>query len=234
MPISLDKAVIARLSSHGKNFEILVDPYLALDVKKGKEVAIEDLVVIPEVFEDSAKGERCSSEDLNRVFGTNNFKTIAYKIIRKGEVQLTTEQRRRMREERRREIANIIARRAIDPQRNVPHTPQRILNAMEEAKVKIDEMQPAEAQVERIVNALKPILPISMETLEIAIKIPSQYVSKAYGKISGFGKLKKEEWKNDGSWVVFVEIPAGLQGEFYNLLNSLTKGDIEVKIIKKS
>jgi len=234
MPISVEKAVVARLSSHGKNFEILVDPYKALDVKKGKEVPMDELVVIPEVFEDCMKGERASASDMNKIFGTSDFKVVAYQIIRKGEVQLTTEQRRKMKEEKTKKIVDIISRKAIDPQRNVPHTPQRIMRAMEEARVHIDEIQSAESQIERIVDALKPIIPISIESIEIMIRIPPQYTGKAYGKVSEFGKLKREEWRNDGSWVSVVEIPAGLQGEFYNLLNSLTKGDVETKIIKKS
>ncbi len=234
MSISVEKAVIARLSSYGKNFEILVDPYKALDVKKGKEVPLEDLVVIPEVFEDSAKGEKASSEDLNKAFNTLDFKTIACQIIKKGHVQLTTEQRRNMKEEKTRKIVDIIARRAVDPQKNIPHTPQRIIKAMEEAKVHVDDMQSAESQVENIIDALKPIIPISIESVEVMVKVPSQYTGKAYGKISEFGKMKKEEWRNDGSWVAVVEIPAGMQGEFYNLLNSLTKGEVKTKIIKKS
>lgn len=232
MPISTEEAVIARLSRGGKKFEILVDPYKALEVKKGRDMPIEDLVVIEEVFEDSAKGERCSTEDLSNTFGTTEFKEIAYRIIREGEVHLTTEQRRKMREEKKREIANMISRRAIDPQRKIPHPPQRILNAMEEAGVKINELESAESQVEKVVNALKPILPISMEMMKIAVKIPSTYIGKAYGKIKDFGEIKKEEWKNDGSWIGIIEIPAGMQGDFYNLLNSLTKGDVETKIVK--
>ena len=234
MSISVEKAVIARLRYKDKNFEILVDPYRAIDVKRGIEVPLEELVVIPEVFEDSAKGEKCSSEDLNKAFGTSDFKEIAFHIIRKGEVQLTTEQRRKMREKKRKEIADIISRRAIDPQRNVPHTPQRIMNAMEEAKVRIDEMKPAEAQIESVIDSIKAVIPISIESLEIMVKIPPQYTGKAYGKVAEFGKLKKDEWRNDGSWVATIEIPAGLQGEFYNLLNSLTKGEAEAKIVKKS
>lgn len=233
MPISLEKSVIAKLSSHGKDFEILVDPQNALDVRRGKEILMEDLVVIPEVFEDSAKGEKASSEDLQKAFNTLDFKTIAYHIIRKGHVQLTTEQRRKMKEEKTRKIVSIIARRAMDPQRKVPHTPQRIEKAMEEAKVRVDETESAEAQVKRIVDALKPILPISMESLKIMVKIPPQYTGKAYGKISEFGKLKKEKWQDNGSWVATVEIPAGLQGDFYNLLNGLTKGEAETKIVKE-
>jgi len=232
MPISTEEAVIARLTSRGKKFEILVDPYKALEVKKGKEVPLDDLVVIDEVFEDSKKGERCKESDLNEVFGTSDFKEIVYKIIRNGEVQLTTEQRRKMREERMKEIANIISRRSIDPQTKIPHPPQRILNAMKEAKVNINEMESAEAQIERVLDALKPIIPISMETVEIAIKIPPSYIGKAYGKVKEFGNLKKEEWRDDGSWMGIIEIPAGIQGDFYNLLNSLTKGEAETKIVK--
>ncbi len=233
MPISTEEAVIARLSHSGQKFEILVDPKKALEVKKGKDVPPSDLVVIQEVFEDSAKGKKCSEEDINKAFGTNNFKDIAYKIIRKGEVHLTTEQRREMRKEKRDKIANIISRRSVDPQRNTPHPPKRVKKAMDEAGVKIDGTKNAEAQVERIVEKLRPIIPISMEMAKVAVKIPPKYTGKAYGKVKDFGKIKKEDWKDDGSWIGVVEIPAGMQGDFYNLLNSITKGEVETKIVKK-
>ena len=232
MSISTEKAVIARLIHSGKKFEILVDPEKALEIRKGKEIPLEDLVVIEEVFEDSAKGERASEEDLKKSFGTENFKEIAYKIIRNGEVHLTTEQRRKMKEEKINKIVNIISRRSIDPQRKVPHPPQRILNAIKEAKVNVNELESAESQVERIVQAIRPVLPISMEMIDISIKISATYAAKAYGKIKDFGEIKKEEWKNDGSWIGIVEIPAGVQGDFYNLLNRMTKGEVEAKIMK--
>ena len=234
MSVSLEKSVIARLSSHGTKFEILVDPYRALDVKRGRDVPAEEFAVIEEVYEDSAKGEKASSEDLKKAFNTLDFKTIAYRIIRKGDVQLTTEQRKTMRENKRKEIVDIIARRAVDPQKNIPHTPQRISNAMEEAKIHVDEIQSAESQIESVIQKLKPIIPISIESAEIEVKVPPQYTGKAYQKIAAFGKMKKDEWRNDGSWVAMVEIPAGLQGEFLNLLNSLTKGEGEAKLIRKS
>lgn len=233
MPISTEEAVIARLSHGGKKFEILVDPKKALKVKKGKEVPLDDLVVIQEVFEDSAKGKKCSGEDINKVFGTNNFKDIAYQIIRKGDVHLTTEQRRELRKEKRAKIANIISRRSIDPQRNTPHPPKRVKRAMDEAGVKIKGTKNAESQVERVVEKLRPIIPISMEMVKVAVKVPPKYTGKAYGKIKDFGKIKKEEWKNDGSWIGVVQIPAGMQGDFYSLLNSITKGEVETKILKK-
>ena len=60
--VSLEKAVIARLKKGGETFEVLVDPYLARDLKEGKEVDFEQLLAIEEVFKDARKGERASKE----------------------------------------------------------------------------------------------------------------------------------------------------------------------------
>jgi len=45
--------------------------------------------------------------------------------------------------------------------------------------------------------------------------------------------LLKEEWKSDGSYLCLIEIPAGIQQDVYDRLNSLTHGQVEVKIVKK-
>jgi ribosome maturation protein SDO1 len=53
--VKLEEAVIARLESHGERFEILVDPDLAMKLKKGEEVDFEELLAADTVFKDSAK-----------------------------------------------------------------------------------------------------------------------------------------------------------------------------------
>ncbi len=102
--ISVDEAVIARLDSHGQHFEALVDPDKGLDVKKGKDVPLDELIAADEIFEDAEKGKRVGEDEINKVFGTNDIKEIVYKIIRDGEVQITTEQRKKMREEKRKQM----------------------------------------------------------------------------------------------------------------------------------
>jgi ribosome maturation protein SDO1 len=82
MTISVEEAVIAKLTKSGEKFEILVDPEKALQVKHGKEIPLDDLLASTEIYEDSKKGERASEENINKVFGTNDLKTIAYKIIK--------------------------------------------------------------------------------------------------------------------------------------------------------
>ncbi|HIP62955.1 MAG TPA: ribosome assembly factor SBDS, partial [Archaeoglobus profundus] len=158
--VSLEKAVIARLKKGGETFEVLVDPYLARDLKEGKEVDFEQLLAIEEVFKDARKGERASKEVLQKVFGTTDIKKIVKTIIEEGEVQITAEQRREMLEQKKRQIIEFIRRNAVDPRTGAPHPPARIERALEEAKVHIDIFKSVEAQIKDIVKALKPILPL--------------------------------------------------------------------------
>lgn len=231
--ISVEDAVIARLDSHGEHFEVLVDPDKGLEVKKGEDVPMDELIAANEVFSDAEKGKRVSEEDVNKAFGTNDLKEIVYEIIRNGEVQITTEQRKRMREEKRKKIASMIARRAVNPQTDKPHPPKRIQNAMDEAGVHIDAMKDVESQVSEIIDELKPIIPISVEEIKVAVKVPAKYAGEASGKLRDIGSLDEEEWENDGSWIAKIKMPAGLQDKFYKKVNSLTKGEAETKMLNR-
>lgn len=233
MPISVDKAVIARLKTHGETFEILVDPYLARDFKEGRDVPIEDVLATPYVFKDAHKGDKASEHEMEKIFGTSDPYEVAKVILRKGDVQLTAEQRRQMIEDKRRYIATVIHRHAVDPRTGFPHPVDRILRAMEEAGVHVDLFKDAEAQIPGIVKAIRPILPLKMEMKVIAVKIPGDYVGRAYGEVRKFGKIKREEWGSDGSWMFLIEIPGGVEEEFYEKLNALTKGNVVTKLVER-
>ncbi len=229
MTISIEDAVIARITKGGEKFEVLVDPRKALEVRGGKEIPINELVASEELYEDAGKGLRIADEKINTAFGTNDFKTIVYKIIKSGDVQLTTEQRKEFAERKRKKIISIIAKQGINPQNGLPHPLERIENSMEQAKVKIALDRSAEEQVESVLEQIQGIIPISFETVKLSIKVPSQYAGKASGTIRNFGKMLKEEWKNDGSYSCMIEIPGGIQDEIYDKLNDLTHGQFEVK-----
>jgi ribosome maturation protein SDO1 len=231
--IPLEKAVVARLDSHGERFEILVDPDLAGKFRHGEPLDIEDVVAALFVFENSSHATRASDESLLKVFHTTEFLPIARKIIEKGEIHLTAEQRRQMIADKRRRVVAFIARNAINPQTGLPHPPQRIEMAMEEARVNIDPFKHLDEQVKETVKALRPLLPIRFEEVRIAVKIPADYAPKAYADIQAAGVMEREEWQKDGSWICVVRIPAGIQSEFYDLVNRLTKGQGEVKILNQ-
>lgn len=230
--VRLDDAVPARLKTHGATFEVLVDPDGALALKRGEAVNIEDILAVEDVFENASRGDRSPEEDLQKAFGTLDALTIAGIIIKKGEISLTAEQRKQFIENKRRQVIEIIARNAINPQTKTPHPPARIEQAMSEARVNIDPTKSTDDLVKITMKAIRPLIPIRFEEVEVAVKVPASYAPKAYGEIAAFGKLNREAWQNNGSWIGVVQIPAGMQTDFYALVNRLTKGEAETKLLK--
>ena len=229
--VPLDQAVVARLESHGEKFELLVDPDEAVRFRQGEQSDIEEVVAALHVFENAAHGKRASDEALMKVFHTTEFPVVAKKIIEKGEIHLTAEQRRQMIADKRKQVIAFISRNSINPQTGLPHPPQRIEMAMEEARVNIDPFRHLDELVKETVKALRPIIPIRFEELRIAIKIPADYAHRAYGELHSGAVMEKEEWQKDGSWICIVRIPAGIQGDFYDMINRLAKGEAEVKVL---
>ncbi|MEM5802213.1 MAG: ribosome assembly factor SBDS [Candidatus Aenigmatarchaeota archaeon] len=233
IPVSLEKAVVCKLTVSGQKFEILVDPYKALELKKNSNIKIEDVLAYPAIYKDARQGEAVSSQDLQKAFGTTDINKIAIRIIKDGELQITTELRRQMIDQKKNQIANIISKRGINPQTNTPHPPQRILNAMEQAGIQIDPFQDAEHQIDKVLKAIKPLLPIKFQKLILQIKVPAQYAGKSYSIIKSFGNIQQENWLGDGSLQANVEILSGLQDDFFEKISSLTHGQFESKILKR-
>ncbi len=230
--VTLEDAVIARLEYYGERFEVLVDPDLASDFKRGENIKIEETLAVEEVFKDAKKGDKSSEESMNKAFGTTDPLEAAAIILRKGNVQLTAQQRRDMQEDKRRMVVAKIAREAINPQTKLPHPARRIEIAMEEAKIRVDPFKSVDEQVNITLKAIRKLIPIRLEKVQVAIHIPGDDAGKVYGVIPEFGKTLKEEWQQDGSWVAIVEIPGGMQDNFYQKLSELTHGQVETKLIK--
>lgn len=229
--VSLDDAVVARFKRHGLTFEVLVDPELALSYRQGGDLLIENIVAVEEVFEDASTGDRASEVNLNKAFETLDLTEITGRIIKEGEIHLTSAQRKRMQEEKRRQIINIIARNGINPQTMAPHPPQRIERAMEEAGVHIDPFKRTDDLVNVVMKAIRPIIPIRFDEVSVAVRIPATYTSTIYD-LKKHGDLMNEEWQKDGSWIGVFKIPAGIQDEFYGVINRFTKGEAETKLLK--
>jgi len=232
--ISLDEAVTARLESHGTRFEVLVDPDAALAIKRGEfEGDLEDVIAAEDVFEDASRGDRPAENDIEEVFGTTDPLEIIPEVIERGEIQITAEQRREMQERKRKQLIDTIARNAINPQMDdAPHPPERIERALDEAGFRVDPMEPVENQVDGALEALRPVIPIRFEEVTMAVQLPAEYAGSGQAKIREFGDLEREEWQNDGSWVGVLTFPAGLQNDLYDLVNEVTSGEGDVRVIK--
>ena len=229
--VSLEDSVTARFETGGNRFEILIDPEAAQQYKEGEEIDWEEAIAADGIWNDSSKGDRAPEKLVNDTFGSLNLIDIYKKILAEGSIQLTSQQKKEMVEQKRKRIISHIAANAMNPQTGGPHPPQRIENAIEEIRYSVDPIESDEKQIEKIVSKIKLLIPISFDKIRVAVKIPAIHVGKCYGQLSGLGNIESEEYQKDGSWIGIIEMAAAAQTKLEDLLGSVTKGTAEIKAL---
>ena len=212
---------IAKMRVGNKHYEVLVDLELALKLRKGEAVNIQNVLLTNDIFYNSKSGEKAASADLLAAFGSSDVLAAATRIIQKGDIQLPQDYKDEMQDNKKKQIADFFVRNAVDARNGRPFTPLAIENALTQAKVNINN-QPIETQIPGITEALKTILPLKIETKKLAITIPAIHTGKVYGIVNQY--KEKEDWLSNGDLRVIINIPVGLQMEFYDKLNSVTHG----------
>lgn len=210
--VSLDDAVLARLEKGGKRYEALVDPDLVEQWKEDStDINLDDFMAMDEIFHDARAGERPTEDALLKTFETLDVASILRIILTKGSIQLTTAQRKARVENMRQQIIHHIHSQSIDPKSKSPHPRTRIELALEESKYSVDPFKRLEDQVKDAIARLKPLIPLSFESVRLAFRIPGS----AYGTVSQILRTyqQKEGWLENGDWACVVEIPAGMKGD---------------------
>jgi ribosome maturation protein SDO1 len=226
------KFTTVRLVIEGERYEIMVNPDSALAYKAGKQVEPSQVIGIDEVFSDPNRGLRASSEKLKKHFGTDDHAKAAIEVLKRGELQLTQEQRHKMTEEKRKQIVNMISKTYVDPRTGLPHPPVRIEQAMQEARVTFDPFKDASEQMKTILDEVRKIIPLKSEKVKLVVKVPAQYAGQTIGVLKGFGEILKEEWGGDGGLSAIIEVPAATQPSLLERLGSATRGSAQVTLVK--
>ena len=210
--VSLDDAVLARIEKGGKRYEALVDPDLVEQWREDStDINLDDFMAMDEIFHDARAGERPTEDALLDTFETLDVASILRIILTKGSIQLTTAQRKARVENMRQQIIHHIHSQSIDPKSKSPHPRTRIELALEESKYSVDPFKRLEDQVKDAIARLKPLIPLSFESIRLAFRIPGS----AYGSVSQILRThqQKEGWLENGDWACVVEIPAGMKGD---------------------
>ncbi len=228
----IGNTLVARIEKNGQRFEVLVDPKLGYAYKTGARKDITNVLAFEEVFKDAQRGERQSEEHIKKAFGTTDVVEVAKKIFAQGDLQLTTDQRRKLVEEKHRKLVELIVRNCIDPRTKAPHTPARVEAALAEARFGIDAFASPEEQLEKAIDSIREIIPIRIEQAKVEVVVPAAYSSRSFAILKEYG-LAHEEWLNDGSLRGVCEMPAGVTPQFFDRLNKLTSGQVQTKILSQ-
>jgi len=232
--IDLRGKAIVRLQTHGRRFELLVNPREAWLYLQGEEVDPDDIFESYVVYENISRGQKATHDDIVAVFGEDkDDREIALKILKDGHLQLTAEQRNEILKDKRKEIVDFIHVHCINPRENAPIPKDRIEKAILDLGINIKYRDPVKEQALAIIKQLKPVMPIRMESVKLAIKVPPSYAGPLYGFLHSSGDVLQEEWLNDGSLAVMIQLPAGLQAEFLEEITARTKGKAQVKVLER-
>jgi ribosome maturation protein SDO1 len=221
---------VAKLKVGKLNFETMVNLENAMKLKKGEAISITEVIRDNFVYTDLKKGMKAGKPELELSFGTTDLNACVERIVKKGELEVTQEFRDEALENRRKQVIDFLSKNALNAQTNRPFTPDLLESAMKQAGVKI-ENQPVDRQLKSIIETLKKVLPIKIETKKIKIKIPAEFTGRTYGLVQEY--KEKEDWLSDGSLEVILNIPVGMQSDFYDRLNSITHGATITSEIKE-
>ena len=222
---------IARLRVGNKIFETMVDLESATKMKKKGDVSIAEVIRDNDIYTEQKKGLRAGKDDLMNSFGTSVFEEVVEKIVRKGEIEETQGFRDEAVEQKKKQIIDYLVRNAVDGRTGRPFTPDIIESSIKQGGVKINGKQPVDKQISVVTESLKTIIPIKIDTKKILIKIPAQFTGQVYGVIQEY--KEKETWLSNGDLEVVLNIPVGLQSDFYDKLNSITHGSAITQEIKQ-
>ncbi len=234
--VDVDKSVFARLQKKGKEFEILVDPELALkakdDMKKGKDVDLNGVLASEGIYLDTKKGIRAGKKDLVTAFDTEDTEVIAKAIIMEGKIYTSQNQRQKQTQEKWNRIVSLIAMNAIDAKTKLPIPRKTIEDALHKSVFRIDDGKRLEDQMPDAVKKLKELIPLSFNQKTIQINsIAPNLVTPCLNLSRNLGSITKESWNQDKSLTLTVTVPAGLKEEFIDKLNAITHGNADIKII---
>ena len=106
-----------------------------MEYKLGKKKDISSVLISDEIYTDYGKGTKPSTEKLLAAFKTEDKTEIAQIMFEKGDLNLTTDQRRKMVDQKRKQIVEFIAKTYVDPRTHLPHPPLRIELALKDGRV---------------------------------------------------------------------------------------------------
>lgn len=225
---------LLKYEKYGLKFEAIIDPDKAMHIIEEKlqdsQDEIRDLLKAQEIFKNSKNVERANNEDLLKVFGTEDPLKIATEMLKKGELQLTAEYRKKLNEKKYAQIVNSINRDCSNPRTGSPIPLARIKNALIESKFTVNVHKRIDDQIEDAIKQIALQIPITRQEVTLILNAAPEVVHILKKTLSQTGKTIKETWLNDGHLEAYVKVPSGRVEFIKTEIKKYAKDKIQVQI----
>lgn len=246
--IKLTNVAIVRLKRAGKRFEIACYKNKVLSWRDKSEKDIDEVLQTHDIFTNVSKGQFSKSNDLQKAF-SDIIKNVPDKlqkteickfILQKGDLQVSSEERKVRTEEIYLEIANLIATMAVDTETERAIPVSTILQAMkEDLHYAVKPNHSAKKQALDVLKSLKencPELNIDRSNMRLALTFDNSKNLKKFindhGAESGDGLIYRvEDTKFDRNLVEILSQPGNLS-VIEEKVSFLTKGKGDVDVLE--
>jgi len=187
------------------------------------------VLVSDDVFRNHQTGDKAASVDLQDAFGTTVMRDCALQILEKGEIQLTTAERKELTEQKRREIVSYIHKYYLDPKTKLPHPITRVELALDQMKFHAVYDQDTHTQIEAIMKKMPEFMPVKKMEIEGVLIVAHKFAGQVAGVVPKFATIGKEDYSDAGIQYTLSVVPGDFD-PFMAELNRITKGDFQFNV----
>ena len=176
------------------------------------------------VFSNVSKGLVAKKEDLVRAFGTGNetevcIQVVAYtiickyyycgshykfKILAKGELQVSDRERQSQLDSTFRDIATIVADKCVNPDTKRPYPVGMIERAIKDAHYSVKPGKGSKQQALEVIRLLQQSMPIERARMRLKIQLPSREARHVRESIMKLMIVEEEEWSGTDMEIVSI------------------------------
>eukprot|EP01120_Amphizonella_sp_Union-15-10_P012441 TRINITY_DN551_c0_g1_i2.p1 TRINITY_DN551_c0_g1~~TRINITY_DN551_c0_g1_i2.p1 ORF type:complete len:269 (-),score=52.70 TRINITY_DN551_c0_g1_i2:103-873(-) len=224
-----DKAQMIKYKSGKITFEIATKKGAALKYRQGT-LGYDNVLHSDTVWKNFGKGERASDEELGVAFGNISANDIIKLILEKGELSLSTDERKEMVDQKRREIVNYIHKYYVDPKTRTPHPVTRIDAGLTQIKARIEPDIPADRQAQELIKKLIEVVPLKRSEIQATITVSHQWIGATAGILKKYCVVSSDKYTASGCEYQVTLVPGDYE-KLNNELKSATKDNYGFDII---
>ncbi len=224
---NIEKAFEIRLKKDKEIFEMLIDFEKLNEFRKNPKIEnIYDVICEEKIFKDQKKGELANDVSLNKIFKNMNKEQIMYEILIKGECQIPTSYLNNLRESKKTQIINYIASISINPQTKSKYTFSMIEREVNKLKYNINPNTGIEMQSKEILDQLKKIMPIKIDSVKLILEIPAKFTGNFYSSFRKNINLKSEKYDNSGKLILEIETTSSNLDDIIKIAKNKTENQV--------
>jgi len=180
-------------SRHIKQYKLLKDV-------KEKFKYLNKLLVVDSIFSNYKKGELAKNNEIASICKTSNTQEAILYILEYGEIQLSSAQRRKLVEHKRRGIINYLTVNFYDPVSKKPHPIVRIDNTLKSIKgFAVDPHKPIKIQVDDVLKKIKKKLNLVKNTITTTVDLTHFQLGSGMGILRKYSKIIREDYNKYGA-----------------------------------